>query len=120
MFEQHGIGVYITSPSARSSLRTQGQRTNLRILAAHRARVLHEFSRPEYRGRRECRMPDSTRGPCAEGSKHTVVTTGSPESPGIPCAMVLTGSFVLSPVIGLLPPSSARCASDITYVMRRH
>jgi hypothetical protein len=30
--------------------------------------------------------------------KHTsVVTTGPPDSPGIPCAMVLTVSFVLSP-----------------------
>ena len=35
-------------------------------------------------------------------TKHTsVVTTGSPESPGIPCAMVLTASFVLFPVTGL-------------------
>jgi hypothetical protein len=34
--------------------------------------------------------------------KHTsVVTTGSPEKPGLPCAMVLTASFVLSPAIGL-------------------
>ena len=29
--------------------------------------------------------------------KHTVVTTGPPKTPGIPCAMVLTVSFVLSP-----------------------
>jgi hypothetical protein len=34
--------------------------------------------------------------------KHTsIVTTVTPETPGIPRAMVLTGSFVLSPVIGL-------------------
>jgi|GEM_PF-1975287 hypothetical protein len=34
--------------------------------------------------------------------KHTsIVTTVTPESPGIPCAMVLTVSFALSPVIGL-------------------
>jgi hypothetical protein len=30
-----------------------------------------------------------------------VVTTGSPKHSGIPCAMVLTVSFVISPVIGL-------------------
>jgi hypothetical protein len=37
-----------------------------------------------------------------EIKKHTsVVTTVTPVSPGIPRAMVLTGSFVLSPVIGL-------------------
>src|ERR1700732_2495188 len=35
-------------------------------------------------------------------TKHTsVVTTGSPVSPGLPCAMVLTASFELSPVTGL-------------------
>jgi hypothetical protein len=33
-------------------------------------------------------------------SAHEVVTTVTPESPGIPYAMVLTVSFVLSPVIG--------------------
>ena len=35
--------------------------------------------------------------------KHTsIVTTVTPDSPGIPRAMVLTVSFVLSPVIGLV------------------
>ena len=35
--------------------------------------------------------------------KHTsVVTTVTPESPGIPYAMVLTVSFALSPVTGLV------------------
>src|SRR6185503_1795094 len=34
--------------------------------------------------------------------KHTsVVATGLPRSPGLPCAMVLTAYFVLSPVTGL-------------------
>jgi hypothetical protein len=32
---------------------------------------------------------------------HEQVTTVTPESPGIPRAMVLTAYFVLSPVIGL-------------------
>src|SRR6202042_408401 len=32
---------------------------------------------------------------------HELVTTGSPETPGLPCTMVLTVSFVLSPVTGL-------------------
>jgi hypothetical protein len=37
-----------------------------------------------------------------EMKKHTsVVTTVTPETPGIPRAMVLTVSFVLSPVTGL-------------------
>jgi hypothetical protein len=32
---------------------------------------------------------------------YELVTTGSPKHAGIPCAMVLTASFVLSLVIGL-------------------
>jgi hypothetical protein len=32
---------------------------------------------------------------------HELVTTGLPETPGLPCAMVLTVSFALFPVIGL-------------------
>jgi hypothetical protein len=43
-----------------------------------------------------------TRSLACEIIKHTsVVTTGTPVSPGLPCAMVLTVSFVLSPVTGL-------------------
>src|SRR5437868_12851535 len=38
---------------------------------------------------------------CKSKKAHEVVTTGSPEQPGIPRAMVLTASFVISPVIGL-------------------
>jgi hypothetical protein len=38
---------------------------------------------------------------CKSKKAHEVVTTGSPEQSGIPRAMVLTASFVLSPVIGL-------------------
>jgi hypothetical protein len=33
---------------------------------------------------------------------HEVVTTGSPERSGFPCAVVLTGSFVLAPETGLV------------------
>jgi hypothetical protein len=40
--------------------------------------------------------------PCVQNEKaHKLVTTGSPVNAGIPCAMVLTVSFVLSLVIGL-------------------
>ena len=37
---------------------------------------------------------------CKSKIAHEVVTTGSPEQPGIPRAMVLTVSFVLFPVTG--------------------
>ena len=44
----------------------------------------------------------STRSLVRKMKKHTsVVTTVTPETPGIPRAMVLTVSFVLFPVIGL-------------------
>ena len=40
--------------------------------------------------------------PCVQSKKaRKQVTTGSPKHPGTPCAMVLTASFALSPVIGL-------------------
>ena len=43
-----------------------------------------------------------TRSLACEVKKHTsVVTTGSPERPGIPRAMVLTAYSALSPVTGL-------------------
>jgi hypothetical protein len=39
---------------------------------------------------------------CEINKAHELATTGSPDRPGIPCAMVLTVSFVLSPVTGLV------------------
>jgi hypothetical protein len=38
---------------------------------------------------------------CKLKKAHELVTTGSPVAPGLPCATVLTVSFVLSPVTGL-------------------
>jgi hypothetical protein len=50
-------------------------------------------------------MPGAPIAPAASHAKqneHTsVVTTVTPETPGIPRAMVLTVSFVISPVTGL-------------------
>jgi hypothetical protein len=44
--------------------------------------------------------------PVCIGGKHTVVTTVTPKTPGIPRAMVLTVSFVLSPATNsFLSPS---------------
>src|ERR1700676_5460736 len=67
------------------------------------ARVLHEPFRPrktEGAGKAGC--PPHPQPRVRNKTKHTsVVTTGSPVSPGLPCAMVLTVSFVLSPVTGL-------------------
>ena len=59
------------------------------------------------RGRRECRAldaPAASHAKIKEAYEHS--HHGHTGTPGIPHAMVLTVSFVLSPVIGLLPPSS--------------
>src|SRR5579872_2402298 len=63
------------------------------------------------RGRRECRAPQCTRSLACENKKHDeLVTTVTPETPGIPRAMVLTVSFVLFLVSrAFLPPSPAGC-----------
>jgi hypothetical protein len=84
--------------------------TRLRDLAAPCARVLLVNVLPfEIRGRgRPSREGAGNAGrplrpqPRVQNKKaHEQVTTVTPESPGIPRAMVLTVSFVLSPVIGL-------------------
>src|ERR1700682_6599392 len=55
--------------------------------------LLHEPpSRREGAGNAGCALHPQ---PVCIGSKHTVVTTGTPVSAGIPCTMVLTVSFVL-------------------------
>jgi hypothetical protein len=57
---------------------------------------------PNNRGRRESRASDAPAASRAKVKKHTSKsTTGSPEQAGLPCAMVLTVSFVVSLVIGL-------------------
>jgi hypothetical protein len=43
---------------------------------------------------------------------HEFVTTGSPSHPGIPCATVLTVSFVLSPETGFV--------ASVVGAMRKH
>jgi hypothetical protein len=59
-------------------------------------------SHPKKRGRRESRVPIAPAVSRAKMKKHTsVVTTGSPDQSGLPCAMVLTAYFALSPVTGL-------------------
>src|SRR3954471_11585165 len=61
------------------------------------------LSPQNIRGRRECRALDAPAASHAKLKKHTsIVTTVTPEQPGIPRAMVLTVSFVLFPVTGLV------------------
>jgi len=77
-------------------------KARFRAPAARCARVVHASFAPENRGRGECRVPAAPAASRAMCWWHTsVVTTGAPEHPAFPHAMVLTVSFVLSPAIGL-------------------
>src|SRR5881227_2577623 len=68
-----------------------------------RASFAARFAHLKNRGRRECRARDAPAASHAKIKKHTsIVTTVTPEQPGIPRAMVLTVSFVLFPVTGLV------------------
>ena len=85
------------------------------IPAARDARVVHQTCPSEDRGRREGRVLGSHPRPVCIGRKHTVVTTGGAGSSGLPCAMVLTASFELSPVTSsFLPPSPRRLQTHPT------
>ena len=53
-------------------------------------------------GCRESRVSDAPAASCAKQKAHELVTTGSPDQSGFPRAMVLTVSFVISPVTGLV------------------
>jgi hypothetical protein len=72
------------------------------LLATRFVRAVHKIEplrKLEGAGKAGCPMHPQ---PCVRNEKHTsVVTTGSPDWSGLPCAMVLTVSFVLSPAIGL-------------------
>jgi hypothetical protein len=85
---------------------------HLRILAAQFARGLPKNSCPLNRGRRECRAPDAPAAACAmvERKKGTRVSQVTPETPGIPRAMVYGLLRALPGDRAFLPPSSAKVA----------
>jgi hypothetical protein len=86
--------------------------TASRSRGAFRPRFAVNFLNPPFRGRRECRAPDAPAAACAMiVVERTRVSQVTPESPGIPRAMVLTASFVLSPATGL---SCHRNLRDLT------
>ncbi|THD53751.1 MAG: hypothetical protein E8A46_10225 [Bradyrhizobium sp.] len=58
--------------------------------------------RPHFRGRRECRTLGASAAACAVVESTRVSHHGHAGSSGIPRAMVLTVSFALSPVTGLV------------------
>ena len=89
--------------------RMSGARERLRHASASSRRITPELcqqTRPrKSEGAGNAGCPRHPRPVCI-GSKHTVVTTGTPEHPAFSCAMVLTVSFVLFPATNsFLSPS---------------
>src|SRR5450755_3905146 len=82
--------------------------TRLFVLAARNVRAIQIDHPRKHRGRRECRMREAPVAACAVKKAQASATTGTPQSTGIPCAMVLTASFVLSPGTGLFCPRHQR------------
>src|SRR3954451_14260095 len=64
-------------------------------------RVVREFSAFPMERRGECRVPTHPQPRMQSKKAYELVTTGKPDDPAFPHAMVLTVSFVISPVIGL-------------------
>src|SRR4051795_5905310 len=73
-------------------------------------RGVREFSAFHWEGRGECRVPTHPQPRMQSKKAYELVTTGKPDDPAFPHAMVLTVSFVISPVIGLVCHRRSACA----------
>ena len=84
------------------------------------ARVLPGTSRLlKIRGRRECRARDAPAASCVKNKHTSVVTTVTPERPGIPRAMVYGLLRALPGDHACLTPSPARLLADLTPALGR-
>src|SRR3954467_13907724 len=83
------------------------------------ARVVREFSAFHWEGRGECRVPTHPQPRMQSKKAYELVTTGKPDDPAFPHAMVLTVSFVISPVIGLSCHRRFASAQNLTPASRR-
>jgi hypothetical protein len=93
--------------------------TGIIVLAAHCARVLDWTIPPKERTAEGRPGTRRTHGPARlQNKKQAAVPTGSAEKPGLPCAMVLTVSFALSPGTGLSCPCRERGVL-LTWSQRR-
>ena len=77
-------------------------RTHVAISRRESARVLQEPCPSKSRGRREGRVRAAPAVSRAKGRKHARALQVQRRQSGLPCAMVLTVSFALSPVTGFL------------------
>src|SRR5262252_7366154 len=87
-----------------------------RVVVAYQGIAFSRHDMPEFfksstlfasRGRRECRVSDAPAAACARKNAHALATTGTPQTAGIPCAMVLRLIRGLPGDRAFLPPSSA-------------
>src|SRR4051794_12482041 len=82
-------------------------------------RGVREFSAFHWEGRGECRVPTHPQPRMQSKKAYELVTTGKAGVPGIPHATVLTVSFVISPVIGLVCHRRFASAQNLTPASRR-
>jgi|SRR4051794_14210383 hypothetical protein len=68
---------------------------------ANAPEVCENFPPFPREGRGECRVPTHPQPRMQSKKAYELVTTGKPDDPAFPHAVVLTVSFVISPVIGL-------------------
>jgi hypothetical protein len=95
-------------------------KAQFRDLAARFARGLPRASRLlKFRGRRECRARDAPAASCVKKQTHELVTTVTPERPGIPRAMVYGLLRALPGDQACLTPSPARLLADLTPALGR-
>jgi hypothetical protein len=88
--------------ASRIQLSNSKLQIRVRIPATPCARVLQPTSPKEIRGREERRVPAAPVASCAKVESTRVSTADTPEHPAFPHAMVLTVSFALSLVTGLV------------------
>src|SRR3954451_23218286 len=79
-------------------------------------RGVQELSAFPMEGRGECRVPTHPQPRMQSKKAYELVTTGKPDDPAFPHAVVLTVSFVISPVIGLCCHRRFACAKLVASV----
>src|SRR3954454_15503980 len=77
---------------------------------ANAPEVCENFPPFPREGRGECRVPTHPQPRMQSKKAYELVTTGKPDDPAFPHAVVLTVSFVISPVIGLCCHRRSACA----------
>src|SRR3954469_12126345 len=82
----------------------------LRSRGANASEVCKIYPPFPREGRGECRVPTHPQPRMQNKKAYELVTTGRPDDPAFPHAMVLTVSFVISPVIGLVCHRRFACA----------